>query len=367
MVSSIEYDRVMKIPHTAGIRNALLAWWDTGRRDLPWRRTKDPYAIWLSEIMLQQTRIDTVIPYYHRFLKKLPTVQKLARANIDTILKLWEGLGYYTRARNLHKAAKVIVKEYGGQFPREVKELMKLPGIGRYTAGAIASIAFGVPAPLVDGNVIRVLCRIYCIKEDPTKTKIKNKIWRLAEDLVCTKRPGDLNQSMMELGARICKPTSPDCPACPVKQNCLARKQNLQDDLPRLPKAKKLPEYTIAVGIVFKDNKVLIDKRKPEGLLGGLWEFPGGKKKKSETLKQAVTREVREEVGIEVNVGHRLMIVRHAYSHFKIVLHAYLCEYKSGTAVPLGCDAVKWVTVRQLPRYAFPAANQKILAKLKDL
>ncbi len=353
-----------KTPKAETIRGNLLHWWDTGRRDLPWRRTKDPYAVWVSEIMLQQTRIDTVIPYYHRFLNRLPTVEALAKAKIDTVLKLWEGLGYYSRARNLHKAARLIVRQYAGRFPRDVKELQKLPGIGRYTAGAVASIAFGRPAPLVDGNVIRVLSRIYCIREDPTRSAVTKRIWQLAEELVCHKRPGDLNQSMMELGALICKPLSPDCRRCPVRTSCLARKQNLQNDLPRLPKAKKLPHYTIAVGIVFKNEKVLIDKRKPEGLLGGLWEFPGGKKKKTETLKEAVAREVREEVGIEVAVGRRLMIVRHTYSHFKIVLHAYLCEYQSGAAVPLGCDAVKWVSVRQLPRYAFPAANQRILNQL---
>lgn len=357
----------MKIPRTAGIRNALLTWWDTGRRDLPWRRTNDPYAIWISEVMLQQTRIDTVIPYYHRFLKKLPTVEKLARAKIDTVLKLWEGLGYYSRARNLHKAAKIIVQKYAGKFPQDVKDLTDLPGIGRYTAGAIASIAFGRPVPLVDGNVIRVLSRIYCIREDPSQTAVKKQIWLLAEKLVCIRRPGDLNQSLMELGAIVCKPANPDCAACPLRGHCLARKQNLQQDLPRLPRAKKIPQYTIAVGVVLKGDKVLIDKRKSDGMLGGLWEFPGGKKQKGETLKQSVVREVREEVGIDVRVGRRLAIVRHAYSHFKIVLHAYVCEHQAGTPAPLGCEAVKWVPLKQLSRYAFPAANQRLIIQLFKL
>lgn len=364
---SVECSPAMKTPQTTKIRNALLAWWDRGRRDLPWRRTQDPYAVWVSEIMLQQTRIDTVIPYYHRFLSKLPTVESLARARIDTVLKLWEGLGYYSRARNLHKAAGVIVRQCGGRFPQEVEGLQKLPGVGRYTAGAIASIAFGQPAPLVDGNVIRVLSRIFCIREDPTRSGVKNRIWHLAESLVCTKRPGDLNQSMMELGALVCKPLNPDCPNCPVKRLCQARKENLQNDLPRMPKAKKLPQYTIAVGIVSKNGKVLIGKRRPEGMLGGLWEFPGGKKEKNETLRQAAAREIREETGVQARVGRRLMIVRHAYSHFKIVLHAYLCEYLSGTARPLGCEAVKWIYVKELSRYAFPLANQKIIEKLKKM
>jgi A/G-specific adenine glycosylase len=354
----------MDKPKATRIRKSLLTWWDRGRRDLPWRRTKDPYAVWVSEIMLQQTRIDTVIPYYHRFLSRLPTVESLARARLDSVLKLWEGLGYYSRARNLHKAARVIVQQYGGRFPQDVDGLLNLPGIGRYTAGAIASIAFGRPAAVVDGNIIRLLCRLFCIREDPTRATAKNRIWQLAEELVCTQRPGDLNQSMMELGSQICKPLNPDCPRCPVKRNCLALKENLQHDLPRMPKAQKLPQYTIAVGIVFQKDRVLIGKRRPDGMLGGLWEFPGGKKKKSESLKEAAAREIREETGVEVRLGRRLMIVRHAYSHFKIVLHAYLCDYLSGTARPLGCQAVKWVPVKQLSRYAFPSANQKIIKKL---
>lgn len=355
-----------KTPKPERIRRALLEWWDRGHRDLPWRRTKDPYAVWLAEMMLQQTRIETVIPYYHRFLNRLPTVEALAQTKIDTVLKLWEGLGYYSRARNLHKAAQMIVRECGGRFPQDVVDLQKLPGVGRYTAGAIASIAFGQPAALVDGNVIRVLSRIFCIREDTTKTAVKNRIWQLAGDLVCTKRPGDLNQSMMELGALVCKPISPDCPNCPVKRHCLALKKNLQHDLPHLPKAKKLPRYTIAVGIVYKNGRILIGKRKPQGLLGGLWEFPGGKKRKDETLQQAAAREIYEETGIQVSVGRRVGIVRHAYSHFQIVLHAFLCEYRNGRATPLGCDAVKWVWPSQLKKYAFPAANHPILAQLAE-
>lgn len=314
--------------------------------------------------MLQQTRIDTVVPYYNRFVKRLPTVYKLACAKIDTVLKLWEGLGYYTRARNLHKAAKVIVKQYEGRFPQDVKMLQKLPGIGQYTAGAIASIAFNIPAPILDGNVVRVLSRLFCIQKDPTKTKTKTQLWQLAEQMVCSKRPGDLNQSMMEFGALVCTPVNPLCDQCPLKRSCLAKKQNLQHDLPVKAASKKLPEYSIAVGVVFKNSKVLIDKRKPEGLLGGLWEFPGGKKLKTETFKQAVTREVREETGIEIEVGRRLMIVRHTYSHFKIKMHVYLCQYQSGTAKPITCTAVKWATPQDLKKYAFPAANQRIIEQL---
>lgn len=343
-----------------------MRWFRANARDLPWRRTKDPYAVWVSEIMLQQTQVATVIPYYQRFMKRFPTVESLARARQDTVLKLWEGLGYYSRGRNLHKAAKVIVSEYGGRLPDTVEELQKIPGIGRYTAGAIASIAFDIPAPILDGNVIRVLCRLFCIEGNPKTPAITNQLWELAEILVHTKHPGDFNQGMMELGATVCTPQNPTCARCPLQKQCCAMKTGRQAELPVKQKQAPLPHYTIVVGIVFRDGKILIDKRKQNALLGGLWEFPGGKKKKDETFKQAVAREVLEETGIEIEVGRKLMIVKHTYSHFKITLHAYLCEYKNGTAKPLACDAVKWVTVKNLTKYAFPAANVKIIRELQS-
>lgn len=343
-----------------------MAWWDRGHRDLPWRRTKDPYAVWLAEMMLQQTRIETVIPYYERFLKHFPTVQSLAKAGLDSVLKLWEGLGYYSRARNLQKAAQMIVRDFQGRFPNHVRDLQKLPGVGRYTAGAVASIAFNQPAPLVDGNVIRVLCRLFCIRQDPTRSAVKKRLWQTAETLVCPNRPGDFNQSLMELGAVVCKPLRPDCDRCPLESFCEARKKGLQTVLPKMPKTGKLPEYEIAAGIVFRNGRVLIAKRKAEGLLGGLWEFPGGKREPGETLEETAAREIREETGIAADVGPSLAVVRHAYSHFKIVLHAFVCEYRSGQAQPLGCQAVKWVWPSQLKKYAFPAANHPILVCLAD-
>jgi A/G-specific adenine glycosylase len=361
---SLECFSAMNTLQLSRIRRALLKWWDEGRRDLPWRRTQEPYAVWLAEVMLQQTRIETVIPYYERFLKRFSTVESLAEAQTDEVLKLWEGLGYYTRARNLHKAARMVVHQYGGRFPNTAEELGKLPGVGRYTAGAVASIAFHEPAPVVDGNVIRVLCRLFCIREEPTKTAVRNNLWQLAQMLVSTKRPGDFNQSMMELGATVCKVVQPNCGVCPLKRFCLARKNGLETVLPQMPKAPKLPEYEIAAGLVFRNGRILITKRKPEGLLGGLWEFPGGKREKGETLAQTAAREIREETGIEVSVGSLLVSVRHAYSHFKIVLHAFLCEYRGGRARAIGCDAVKWVWPKQLKEYAFPAANQRIIKKL---
>ena len=348
------------------VRRNLLRWFHANARDLPWRRTDDPYAVWVSEIMLQQTQVATVIDYYNRFMKRFPTVEKLARAKQDTVLKLWEGLGYYSRGRNLHKAAKTIAKDYNGQLPDTVEELQKIPGIGRYTAGAIASIAFNRPAPILDGNVIRVLCRLFCIDTNPKDTATKSKLWELAETLVHTTRPGDFNEAMMELGAMVCTPQNPICPKCPLKKYCQAEKTGRQHELPVKQKKAPLPHYTIVVGIVYKGDKILIDKRKQNALLGGLWEFPGGKKRKSESFKSAVAREVIEETGIEIEVGKRLCIVKHTYSHFKITLHAYLCEYKSGTAKPLSCDAVKWIAPKNLTKFAFPTANVKIIQTLKN-
>ncbi len=348
------------------IQQALLRWLRANARDLPWRRTNDPYAVWVSEIMLQQTQVATVINYFNRFMKRFPTAEKLARAKQDTVLKLWEGLGYYSRGRNLHKAAKIIVKDYGGQLPDTVEELQKIPGIGRYTAGAIASIAFNKPAPILDGNVIRVLCRVFRIKDNPKDTATKKQLWELAEQLVHTKQPGDFSEAMMELGATVCTPQKPLCQSCPLQKSCAAFKHSEQETLPLKQKKALLPHYTIVVGVVFKNGKVLIDKRRQNALLGGLWEFPGGKKKKSESFKAAVTREVKEETSIEITVGKRLCIVKHTYSHFKITLHAYLCEHKSGTAKTLGCDAVKWIAPGNLTKYAFPAANVRIIQILKN-
>ena len=348
------------------IRRYLLKWFRANARDLPWRKNRTPYAVWVSEIMLQQTQVATVIDYFNRFMKWFPTVEKLARARQDTVLKLWEGLGYYSRGRNLHKAAKLIVSDYGGKLPDTVDELQKIPGIGRYTAGAVASIAFNRPAPILDGNVIRVLCRLFCIDGNPKDTPVKNQLWELADTLVHTQHPGDFNEGLMELGAIVCTPQNPLCPKCPLKNYCQAKKTGRQHELPVRQKQAPLPHYTIVVGIVYKGDIILIDKRRQNALLGGLWEFPGGKKQKSESFKTAVAREVKEEVGINITVGKRLCIVKHTYSHFKITLHAYLCEYESGTAKPLGCDAVKWIGPKDLKKYAFPAANVKIIKALAD-
>ena len=351
---------------TRAVRKLLPPWFAKRGRDLPWRRTRDPYAIWVSEIMLQQTRVSAVESYYRRFLRKFPDVGALARAPLDDVLKAWEGLGYYSRARNLHRAAGVVLERHGGQLPAAAPDLRKLPGVGRYTAGAIASIAFGRDEPIVDGNVIRVLARIFRIREDPKAPATQRKLWSLAAELLPPGRAGMFNQAMMELGALVCAPRGPDCDACPVAGACAARARGEQADLPRRTPKAPVPHYTVAAGVIRKPGWILIDRRKPEGLLGGLWEFPGGKVAGGETPAEAVVREVREELDIVVEVVAPLVRIRHAYTHFRITLHAFQCRHVSGRPRAVGCAAVKWVRPAQLGRYAFPKANHKILEAIRE-
>jgi A/G-specific adenine glycosylase len=347
------------------IRSALLRWFAAGARDLPWRRTRDPYAVWVSEIMLQQTRVQAVVPFYTRFLGRFPTVEKLARAPLDAVLKSWEGLGYYSRARNLHVAAKMIVARCGGQLPDTADGLRTLPGIGRYTAGAIASIAFGRREPLVDGNVARVLCRLFRIHGNPQKPRVQKTLWSLAKDLLPPRKVGQFNQALMELGSEICVPRHPRCNDCSVSRFCEARKHGEQDRLPTRVAKKRLPSYTVAVGVIHRAGRILIDKRNPEGLLGGLWEFPGGKQRPGESLETALRREVREELAIAIRIERPLTVVEHTYSHFHVRIHAFECTYLSGTPRCLACAAFKWVRLADLGRYAFPAANRKIIQALR--
>ncbi len=342
----------------------LLRWFGANARDLPWRRTRDPYAIWVAEIMLQQTQSATVKPYFHRFLTQFPTVRHLARARLDAVLKLWEGLGYYSRARNLHRAAQKIVREFDARLPQTKQDLLTLPGVGLYTAGAIASIAFCRDEPLVDGNVTRVLCRLFRIRRDPRSGKVRGKLWRLAEALLPAGRAGSFNQALMELGATVCLPRGPRCPVCPLRRICSAREHGEQEKLPIRARKKPLPRHKVVVGVIYKNGRILIDKRKPSGLLGGLWEFPGGKVRMGESLEAALSREVREELGITVRILRPLATVQHSYSHFSVTLHAFECAYAAGTPKCRTCVDYKWVHPKQLKNFAFPAANKKIMAAL---
>ena len=315
--------------------------------------------------MLQQTQVATVRRRFGGFLAQFPTVHALADAPLDAVLKAWEGMGYYGRARNMHRAAKRVVAEHGGRLPRTAKALATLPGIGRYTAGAIASIAFGEDEAVVDGNVVRVLCRVFRIVDDPREAQTLERLWSLAGELLPRGKAGVFNQALMDLGATVCTPRAPGCLGCPVRRECAAFARGVQEELPSRRARRKIPHYDVAVGVVRKRNRILITRRRDEGLLGGLWEFPGGKRKGRETLKACVAREVREEVGMDVMVNRRLVTVKHAYTHFRVTLRAYECWWLSGRARALQCSACRWVRLEELDRYAFAAATHKVIAVLR--
>lgn len=343
----------------------LLDWYNKHKRDLPWRDCGDPYKIWISEIMLQQTRVDQATPYYHRFIDRFPTIHDLAGAEQQEVLKIWEGLGYYSRARNMHHAAKKIVKEFNGNVPGSWDELTSLKGIGPYTASAILSIAFNKPYAVVDGNVIRTLARYFGIEKDIRRTKTRDQIQKLANGLIDPNQPGNFNQALMELGATICVPSNPGCKQCPVGAECIAWKTLKTDDIPYKSPAKKKPHYQIGVGIIKNEkDEVLIALRPDDAMLGGLWEFPGGKQKKDEEIKNTVVRELKEELGVEVEIIKPLMELDHTYSHFKITLHAYLCKLVNGHPQPQSSRKIKWAPIGELGDFPFPKANRQLTKKL---
>lgn len=348
----------------------LLNWFEAHAADLPWRRTRDPYAIWLSEIMLQQTQVATVVDYYRRFLARFPTVEALAAAPLGDVLKAWEGLGYYARARNLHRAAQWVVAEHGGALPRTAESLRKLPGVGRYTANAIASIAFGEDAVVLDGNVIRVLARLHDIADDVSSGAMQARLWALAESLLPPGRAGDFNQAMMELGRVICKPRRPRCGDCPVRAHCAAWGAGTQSERPVRRRKAATPHYDVAAGVIYGGNahagRILIAQRPYDDLLGGLWEFPGGKAEPGENLPEALARELREELGIAVEVGDLLVRVEHGFTHFRITLHAFECRHVGGESEARDVAAFAWVTLDEMDAYAFGTADRRIVSFLRQ-
>ncbi len=351
----------------AEFRERLLQWFTGAQRDLPWRKTRDPYSIWISEVMLQQTQVKTVLKYYSRFLQAFPDVETLAHASQQQVLKIWEGLGYYARARNLHKAAKYMVEHMGARIPSTYDELRRIPGIGEYTAAAVASIAFGEPRAAVDGNVRRVLCRIFRFEEDVHSQKARDALQAYADRLLSPDRPGDFNQAMMELGATLCTPRKPKCLLCPVSRFCRARLE--LDDPAMLPlkrQTRAVPHYRVAVGIIWDEGYIFIDRRDENGMLGGLWEFPGGKIENGETAQEAVRREIKEELDLDIEVGDFYMEVRHAYSHFKITMYVYHCLYKGGEPRLTAARDWRWVKPEELRFYPFAAATQKVIRRLES-
>lgn len=344
-------------------RRSLLAWYGQNARDLPWRRSRDPYAIWISEIMLQQTQVKTVIPYYRRWLEQFPTVESLAAAEREAVLKAWEGLGYYARARNLHRAAEAIAGEYGGTFPQDLAAVLALPGIGRTTAGGILSAAFNQRVPILDGNVKRVLARLVGLQM-PLK-QAESNLWELSEVLLDPEHPRDFNQALMDLGATVCTPKQPGCLLCPWRDRCQAHLQGLQGSIPMRETTAPIPHKHIGVAAIWNDRgQILVDRRPAEGLLGGLWEFPGGKIEPGETVEECIFREIKEELEIAIEVGPHLITVEHAYSHFRVTLYVHHCRYLGGEPKPLECDEIRWVMPSELASLPFPKANQHIIEAL---
>ena len=345
-------------------RKNLLAWFETHHRKLPWRETEDPYRIWVSEVMLQQTQVKKVLEYYQKFVNRFPDVESLAGAALQDLLKTWEGLGYYARARNLHKAAKVVVQDLEGKIPSDYAAFRKLPGVGDYIAAAVQSITFNHSYAVVDGNVKRLLARLFLIKA-PINRSTSAKIFQDKANLLLDHTvPGIFNQAMMELGATVCRPRSPTCIVCPVNAACRAFQTARQEEFPVRQKPKPLPEYHIVAGIVHKDDQVLITQRKLEGLLGGLWEFPGGKIQVKETAKQACVRAIREETNLLVESTKYLTRVKHAYTHFKIVMDVFHCYYRSGEVVLNEAIDYRWIAVDQIDQFPFPRSNHKFIPLL---
>jgi A/G-specific adenine glycosylase len=344
----------------------LLDWYRNNARDLPWRSANSSYSTWVSEIMLQQTQVDTVIPYFNRWLNHFPDIHTLASADEQAVLSAWEGLGYYSRARNLHRAAKQVVDELGGQMPRTSAALQRLPGIGAYTAGAIASIAFGEDVPAVDGNVRRVLARYFDVSVPARSTQGAQQLWQLAREHLPSGRAGEYNQALMELGALICKPKNPDCENCPIGNDCQARQLCLQDQRPVMLPREKTPHLTVTAAVIRQDGRVLLAQRPPDGLLGGLWEFPGGTLEENDAdLVACLQREIREELGVNVVVGQPFGVFRHAYTHFKITLHAFLCTLPPGAIPrPLEDQALVWTVVDALPGYPMGKVDRQIARRL---
>ena len=346
----------------------LRDWFDKAKRDLPWRRSRDPYRIWVSEIMLQQTTVAAVIAYFERFMAAYPTVVELAAAPERDVLRLWEGLGYYRRARQLHAAAQKIVGEYGGAFPCEPAAVRALPGIGRYTAGAISSIAFDLPEPILEANTVRLLSRLSGYRDDPLARAGQEHLWGWAAAIVPNEEPGLFNQALMELGALICTPREPRCGECPVASLCAAKKLGLVNEIPK-PKAKKVfEEVREAAVLICRKGEVLLIERAAGERWGGLWDFPrfAVDAEQTDNITTALRSEIKRTLGIDVALGERLQTLKHGVTRFKITLEAFDASYKAGKLKPLTPFAVaRWVAPKDLAQYPLNTTGRKLTKLLE--
>ncbi|MFP4048758.1 MAG: A/G-specific adenine glycosylase [Desulfovermiculus sp.] len=350
------------------ISSKLLAWFSQSCRDLPWRQNPTPYRVWISEVMLQQTQVDRVVPYFLHWMEIFPHIQAVAEADQERVLKAWEGLGYYTRAKNIQAAAQKIWVECNGVLPSDMSLLRALPGIGPYTAAAIASLAYNQPVPAVDANVQRVMARI--LNEDgPIKSALPQKTIRKAvTGLISDGDPRSMNQALMELGALVCTPRSPACASCPVKEQCQSLAAEVVHLRPVMPDQKPSIALQVAAGVLLDNERILIQKRPPHGLMANLWEFPGGKLQAGESPEQALVREFREELELEIRVLDKITVIKHSYTRFRVTLHVYWCTMASPGQDPVlhAASDFRWTLPEELGQYPFPAADCKLIQMLSE-
>lgn len=351
------------------LQKNILTWFQDNSRDLPWRKTYSPYPVWISEIMLQQTQMNRVIGYFNRWIARFPDIKSITRANEEEVLKLWEGLGYYTRAKNIIKTAKILMAQHNGELPSAYEFLLKLPGIGNYTAGAIMSIAFNKEYAIVDANIERVFARLFNL-DKPIKEKTTHAfIWQKADELIPKGKAREFNQSLMELGALVCIPRNPRCKVCPVMDLC---RSLLEDVVAKRPIAVK-PSQTVfiemATGILTHKGKILIQKRKSKGVWANLWEFPGGRLEPGETPEMALVREYAEETELKINRLKKITTVQHSYTIYKVTLHCYFCSLLDSRFEPVlhGAQEYRLVSPEDLSHYAFPAGHRKLISHLKRM
>ena len=364
------------------IQNLLLEWFGAnGRHWIPWKLNKDgfipqlgeslsPYGIWIAEVMLQQTQLKVVIPYWEKWMEVFPSLTVLAEADLENVLMIWQGLGYYSRANRIHQSSKILIEFVGKNrdqdphsWPNRLDQWMSLPGIGRSTAGSIISSTFDLPTPILDGNVKRIFSRL--LASEGKSNKKEQKLWEFSSSLISTISPRNFNQALMDLGANICTPKKPNCSMCPIQKFCVAYTKYDPDDFPTKAMTKIKSFQEIGIGLVFnKNGELLIDQRLESSSMGGMWEFPGGKKNPEESIEKTIERELLEELGIVVKVGKKLLSFEHAYTHKKFYFTVHICDWISGEPKPLASQKLLWVSPEKLCNYPFPAANTKIISEL---